>query len=218
MKNTLKLIGLCAFTFLISNLCFAQTTDKIVSITGSKTINHANVLLIVDGIKQIPLGTWALNDLNPNDISAIDIFKDSSAMVLFGIDAKDGAIVVTTKAGKSNMNNLVNKPKPFELNTKLNGGDTHRYATVSKVVAFKRRTDGNLNTDNNDLPNPLIIVDGKQFNIKNFEAINASNINSLVILKDAEAINLYGDKAKNGVIVISLKPVTKVETAVKKIE
>jgi len=41
-----------------------------------------------------------LNDLNPNDIATIEVVKGPSASTLYGPDAANGVIVVTTKRGK----------------------------------------------------------------------------------------------------------------------
>jgi len=42
-----------------------------------------------------------LNDLNPNDIETIEIAKGPSASTLYGPDAANGVILITTKHGKS---------------------------------------------------------------------------------------------------------------------
>lgn len=53
-------------------------------------------LLVVDGI---PYG-GSINDLNPDDISNIDILKDASATAIYGSRGAGGVILVTTKRGK----------------------------------------------------------------------------------------------------------------------
>jgi len=42
-----------------------------------------------------------LNDLNPNDIETIEVAKGPSASTLYGPDASNGVIVITTKHGKA---------------------------------------------------------------------------------------------------------------------
>lgn len=42
-----------------------------------------------------------ISDINPNDIEAISILKGPEAAALYGIDAANGAIVITTKKGKA---------------------------------------------------------------------------------------------------------------------
>jgi TonB-linked SusC/RagA family outer membrane protein len=45
--------------------------------------------------------TSRLNDIDPNTIETIDILKGPSAATLYGSDAADGVIVITTKRGKA---------------------------------------------------------------------------------------------------------------------
>ena len=53
-------------------------------------------------------------------------------------------------------------------------------------------------------PKPLLVVDGKIFNGE-LEAIDQNTIKSVSILKDTSAIKLYGEKGKNGAILITIK-------------
>lgn len=59
--------------------------------------------------------------------------------------------------------------------------------------------------DNNKDAQPLIIVDGKEVNAKLMKAIDPKAIESVSVLKDKSAIALYGEKGKNGVVIITLK-------------
>ncbi|MDE5759677.1 MAG: TonB family protein, partial [Bacteroides sp.] len=52
---------------------------------------------------------------------------------------------------------------------------------------------------------PLCIVDGKEVTPKIMEALKSDRIEGITVLKDKQAVELYGDKAKNGVILITLK-------------
>jgi len=69
-------------------------------------------LLYVDGVrvneKGVPLSIYAgggspsfLNDLNPEEIESIEIIKGPSAATLYGTQAANGVIRVTTKKGKA---------------------------------------------------------------------------------------------------------------------
>lgn len=70
-----------------------------VLIRGTGSIaNNGNVpLYVVDGY---PLETGGINNINPNDIAAIDILKDASATAIYGIRAANGVVIITTKKGK----------------------------------------------------------------------------------------------------------------------
>lgn len=56
-----------------------------------------------------------------------------------------------------------------------------------------------------DEANPLIIIDGKEATSLTMQALSQDNITDVTILKDKSAIELYGEKGKNGVILIKLK-------------
>ena len=56
----------------------------------------------------------------------------------------------------------------------------------------------------NDGEKPLIIVDDKETD-GNIEDLNPNNIESMTVLKDKSATKKYGDKGKNGVILITTK-------------
>jgi TonB-dependent SusC/RagA subfamily outer membrane receptor len=53
-------------------------------------------------------------------------------------------------------------------------------------------------------PRPLIYIDGKEDGLS-IESINPKDIYSIQVLKDASATKIYGDKGKNGVILITTK-------------
>ena len=54
-------------------------------------------------------------------------------------------------------------------------------------------------------PKPLIYVDGLEIDYDEYKSIDPTTIDSFSILKDLSATALYGEKGKNGVIVIKLK-------------
>ena len=52
---------------------------------------------------------------------------------------------------------------------------------------------------------PLIILDGKEMGHKSMEDINPDNIESINVLKGSSAIEKYGEKGKDGVVLIKSK-------------
>ena len=54
-------------------------------------------------------------------------------------------------------------------------------------------------------PNVLVLVDGKEIPYDELAKIKGSSIERMDVLKDKEAIEKYGEKAKNGVILITTK-------------
>ena len=53
--------------------------------------------------------------------------------------------------------------------------------------------------------NPLVIIDGKEVSIATLQTLDNEKIESINVLKDKSAVDVYGEKGKNGVIEIKLK-------------
>lgn len=62
---------------------------------GIGTLGIASPLIVVDGIK-----TDSYTQIDPNDIASISILKDAASSAIYGIDAANGVIIITTKRGK----------------------------------------------------------------------------------------------------------------------
>ncbi|WP_026755310.1 TonB-dependent receptor [Sediminibacter sp. Hel_I_10] len=54
-----------------------------------------DVLYIVDGIQ-----VTGINNINPADIESIDVLKDAASSAIYGMDAANGVVIITTKKGK----------------------------------------------------------------------------------------------------------------------
>ena len=68
-----------------------------ISIRGTNTLSgNKDVLIILDGI----IYTSSLSSINPNDIASIDVLKDASATAVYGAQAANGVLLITTKKGK----------------------------------------------------------------------------------------------------------------------
>jgi TonB-linked SusC/RagA family outer membrane protein len=71
-------------------------TTRIV-LRGNRSLAGNNqALLVIDGV-QVPID--AINFLNPNDIANVSVLKGANAAALYGSDASNGAIIITTKKG-----------------------------------------------------------------------------------------------------------------------
>ena len=55
---------------------------------------------------------------------------------------------------------------------------------------------------------PLYIIDGVETSEEGMKKLNPNDIESITVLKDKEAAPVYGDKGRNGVVLISLKKKT----------
>ncbi|MDB4919697.1 MAG: hypothetical protein JWQ54_1680 [Mucilaginibacter sp.] len=89
-----------------------------IRIRGTGTINDANPLVVIDGVPTS--NPDALSDINPNDISSIDILKDASSSAIYGTRAANGVVLVTTKKGTYNqkLSTTVNFYNGFSNSTK----------------------------------------------------------------------------------------------------
>ncbi|MGB8194289.1 MAG: TonB-dependent receptor [Chitinophagaceae bacterium] len=74
-----------------------------IRIRGTRSPNTSNEpLYVVDGIPIVAaLGvtSFSINDINPNDITSVEILKDASATAIYGSRGANGVILITTKKG-----------------------------------------------------------------------------------------------------------------------
>lgn len=85
------------------------SSTKVV-LRGYGVIGNNQPLYVVDGIPlndsrfgasdNVDFGN-GLNDINPSDIESISVLKGTAASSLYGSNAKNGAIMITTKRGRS---------------------------------------------------------------------------------------------------------------------
>ncbi len=71
--------------------------NALINIRGQNTLGNSSPLIVIDGI---PDRQGGLARLSPQDIESISVLKDASAAI-YGARAANGAILVTTKRGKS---------------------------------------------------------------------------------------------------------------------
>lgn len=88
-----------------------------IKVRGVTTINSNDPLIVIDGVPFVSnvktnsgyagLGgsdgqtaNSVMATINPNDIESIDILKDASAQAIYGSQAANGVILITTKKGK----------------------------------------------------------------------------------------------------------------------
>ncbi len=64
-----------------------------IKIRGASTMNQNNPLVIIDGVP------GSLSMLNSSDIASVEVLKDGAAAAIYGTEAANGVILVTTKRG-----------------------------------------------------------------------------------------------------------------------
>lgn len=115
-----------------------------VRVRGIGSINASNdPLWIVDGVQLSRFGQTTqgssnpLASINPNDIESVEVLKDAASAAIYGAQAANGVVIVTTKKGKkgkSSLNVSIQKGsvQPFNLYETM---DAKQFATM-KEEAF----------------------------------------------------------------------------------
>jgi TonB-linked SusC/RagA family outer membrane protein len=69
-----------------------------IQIRGQSSINgNQSPLIVLDGV----IYRGRIADLNPKDIASVDVLKDASSKAVYGAQAANGVVLITTKSGKS---------------------------------------------------------------------------------------------------------------------
>jgi beta-lactamase regulating signal transducer with metallopeptidase domain len=196
-KYTLIIPLLITFIFNCNTQVIAQSKDESVNLTAKsdsgliiKLKDNDYPIILIDGKES---DKSELNSLKPTNIASINILKGEAATQFYGNKGINGVMQITTKQqGQSS----------WTVSSKRN--EQVIYATTDTIYV-------------NDKPNvlqklvneydkdPLYILDGKEINKKELELIDEQTINSLSRITGEQAINKYGENAKNGVVVIQSK-------------
>ncbi len=160
-----------------------------------------NVLYILNGKESEKV---VIDKINPNDIQDVRVIKNSDALKVYGEKGKNGVIIINTKQG-------------FGANPKWNTDTAalvlmqqHLQFGANPLSADTARIHGNVN-DKLYGPNPLILMDNKEYSAKTLdEIVKMTGIKQFVSLDfytGEEAVKLYGERAKDGAVVIVSKKI-----------
>ncbi len=75
-------------------------SDMKVVIRGLGTVGNSDPLYLIDGVG------GDISTLNPADIESIDVLKDAASAAIYGAQAANGVVLVTTKHGKEGKTNI----------------------------------------------------------------------------------------------------------------
>lgn len=155
---------------------------------GTKSITQSsNALYVIDGVPMFTMAkdsgtefasqgsTDPIADINPEDIESISVLTGAAAAALYGSDAANGAIVVTTKKGKAGtlsvtVTSNVEVMTPFilpEFQNRYGTGDLNS-AAGSELRSWGQR----LNAANN--PNYSPRDDYYETGVNNSESVSLS--------------------------------------------
>jgi TonB-dependent SusC/RagA subfamily outer membrane receptor len=157
------------------------TSPTPVEITGVNLSRLDSKLYVIDGVVQ---PKDVLEAIAPNDITKVDVLKGETATALYGEKGRNGVVSITTKSGTV---------VPLAGAT---GRPTHPFPDSARRYLNMPQID-----------NVLIIVDDKEYAPGTFEinSIKGEDIKAISVFKDENAVKIYGDKGKNGVIIITTK-------------
>lgn len=137
-----------------------------------------NPLYVIDGVEQ--KDSLYVKTLSPESINAINILKDEAAVKKYGEKAKNGVIEITLKEEGSSVKKA---------------GQTQKSGSniiIRSIGSYDKIT-------------ALIVVDGKIMDTGfKIESITPE-IESVTVFKDSANVKQYGERGKNGVILITLK-------------
>ncbi|MCB0641924.1 MAG: SusC/RagA family TonB-linked outer membrane protein, partial [Phaeodactylibacter sp.] len=125
-------------------------TNSLGAAAGDLDATNAPII-VVDGV---PLVGGNLAELNPDDIESINILKDAAAASIYGSSGANGAVLITTKSGKSGKTQITaNLSTGFvDLANRIdmmNGDEYLQYLIDSEIAG------GNSDPSVNDLLDPV---------------------------------------------------------------
>ncbi|MGF7038752.1 M56 family metallopeptidase [Mucilaginibacter lappiensis] len=172
-------------------------------------IKNAGVVLIVT--KDSPEGK--LKSAPSNDV-IVTGYRVSPSVSVTGTTVKTyPTSSVTANTNVSVAHSATNVDSVIKVNVKSSTkANVIRVISASNVsVDGKSTSSHNISIDNDKgihlsfdkNKNPLILVDGKEIPAADIKKLNPNTIASMTVLNDETSAKKYGDKAKNGVVVIT---------------
>ena len=158
-----------------------EPTVTTIKIRKDTTKLAGNPLFIVDGKE-----AENIQNIKSGDIESINVLKGESATKIYGEKGKNGVVIITLK-GSEKQSMIISAKEMSEKDLKQNPLKLGK----STVVPMSE--------------NVLYILDGKEISAKDMKEIKPTTIENITVLKDKSAIELYGEKGKNGVILITTK-------------
>lgn len=173
--------------------------------------NGKYVLDIPDGnaVLIFSMVGFATQELPVAGKSILDVTMKSSDN---GLD--EVVVVAFGKQKKTDLVGSVTSIKPSELKVPSSNLTTALAGKAAGIIAYQRS--GEPGADNAEFfirgvtsfgykKDPLILIDGIEVTTTDMARLQADDIASFSIMKDATATSLYGSRAANGVILISTK-------------
>lgn len=119
----------------LPGLTISQTNragdEPSINIRGTSTLNgNTSPLIIVDGI----IFGGRLSDINPSDVASVDVLKDPSSKAIYGSQAANGVVLITTKTGKSSTKSSITYSSSYAISSPtVNSKLLRRDAFLEKI-------------------------------------------------------------------------------------
>ncbi|MBO4373407.1 MAG: TonB family protein [Bacteroidales bacterium] len=160
---------------------FAESNAQTIFITSSKDnqINLEKQIADKDPLVMVDGQKSSMENVNTSSVKSITVLKNKPAIDAYGEQGSNGVIEITTKDADESQEQTSENNTPESEEGKI---------IIQSHV---------------DPPSsPLVIIDGKEGTM---DDVDASNVKSMTILKDQAALDQYGAKGANGVVVVTTK-------------
>ncbi len=188
-----------------------QVKHEVIIIKHPGDSTHAEPLILVDGKK---ITKAEMQQIDPEAISNIEVFKDSVSVSKFGKEGKNGVVVITKKYKNGSTTTVSENGTKTVVVTRVQKDKKSKNETTTTTVTSDNNGSKQAKTiifrQTGGQDKPLIILDG-QADDAEIDKIDPNNIESITVLKDSTAIKTYGKKGKNGVIIIKSKKYSHVD-------
>ncbi|WP_412060261.1 TonB-dependent receptor domain-containing protein [Rubrivirga sp. IMCC45206] len=122
-----------------------------------------------------------LSDINPDDIASVDILKGPAAAALYGTDASNGVVLITTKKGQ--IGGAGQAAAPFRINYQYVTGQNTQQTEYTELTADQTFEAANANFVDGGIQQHTVSVSGgapsvryfAQFDTRNEEGIMPGN-------------------------------------------
>ena len=210
----------------ISENDYAENPTEIITHEQAHiTLRHSYDILFVDLMTCVQWFNPVIYLLR-NDLRELHEYEADEAVLNSGINAKQYQILLIKKAAGVRWNSIANSFNHSKLKNRIMMMTKKKsskwaiakvlyvfplvcvalsaFAQVEEVPVSASDPQVHQAIDNNS-PNPLYILDGRELTKTEFDAITTEEIEHVSVLKGASATDKYGEKGKNGVILITLK-------------
>jgi len=200
------------------NIVVIESKDSIKNKTRflTKIVRTANdsgePLFLVNGEKVSNIA-----EISPDNIENVTVLKNNldELIATYGGQAKNGVVLITTKNANWKSTNMTGKLR-MDNDSALKASSYHITMDDSvKVIGSGTALKGSpvrimvRSLPHDDNKKPLVILDGKKIPFEEMDNIDPKSIESMSVLKDKTATEMYGEEGKNGVIIIETKSYTK---------